>query len=146
MKKIVVLTLVLIFCIAVLPSCTMIEKVGQADILLKNFISAFESGDYETAMTFVHPKANVTAESLENLVADIKEQHNVDVLSGITLKERTQLYTQSSLSFSGEAVYNHSIAYVIEIEGKTFELESVVYENSEGVGVAYFVIKISAGF
>ena len=124
----------------------MIEKAGQADVLLKDFISALESGDYETAMTFVHPDADVTAEGLEKIVTDIKEQHNVDVSTGITMKERTQLYTRSNLSFSGETVYQHEIAYTIEIEGKTFDLESVVYEDSNGIGVIYFVIKVSAGF
>ena len=146
MKKIIVFTLILAFCLAFLPSCTMIEKAGQADILLKDFISALESGDYETAMTFVHPDADVTAEGLEKIVSDIKEQHNVDVSAGITMKERTQLYTRSNLSFSGETAYQHEIAYTIEIEGKTLDLESVVYEDSNGMGVIYFVIKASAGF
>ena len=146
MKKIIVFTLILAFCLAFLPSCTMIKKAGQADILLKDFISALESGNYETAMTFVHPDADVTAEGLEKIVSDIKEQHNVDVSAGITIKERTQLYTRSNLSFSGETAYQHEIAYTVEIEGKTFDLESVVYEDSNGMGVIYFVIKVSAGF
>lgn len=146
MKKIITFALVFILCFSTLCSCQLFEKAAEAQGMVYDFVSALENGDYEAATTYLHPDSTATADSLEEMILSLEEQHEIDFSNGVTFVQQTSSYTNSSTGCDGEGTVQHDIGYTVEIDGKTFTLEAVVLENSEGLGILSFVIKMSVGF
>ena len=145
MKRIITFALILTLCLSTLCSCELIEKANEAHAMVRDFVSALENDNWETAMTFVHPASGANAEMLENMVFRFESQCGAD-FSCIEYVGQVDLYTNSSIGFNGEKTIKHNVGRTIKIDGKTFELEAVVIENSAGRGILSFEIKMSVGF
>ena len=146
MKKIIVFILISVLCLSSFCSCELIEKANEAHVMVRDFISALEQGDFEAAMTYVHPASGATAEMLENMVLNLKDQCGVDIADGVEYVGQVDLYTNSSVGVGGEKTIKHDVGRTIKIDGRTFEMAAVVLENSAGYGILSFEIKMSVGF
>ena len=146
MKRITAFALIAIICFASLTSCELLNKSSEADVLLKDFVSALVIEDYETASTLVHPDSEMTALLLEEMVNEIQEKLNIDIRKGVVYGACTQFYLNSNSSLNGGAITTWEIGYEVEIDGRIVELQATVYEDSKGMGVLSFELKVGAGF
>ena len=88
----------------------------------------------------------LTCNLLEEMVNEIQEKLNIDIRKDVVYGACTQFYLNSNSSLNGETITTWEIGYEVEIDGRMVELQATVYEDSKGMGVLSFELKVGAGF
>ena len=144
MKKILASILVItVICCLCLTSCTSISR-NEAEALLKDFFTALVAEDYETAASYMHPAANVDADSLRTTIETMEEQMMCDFSDGFELGSCTYLYASANFNTNGiSGAYNAlSMNHEVKIGTKSFILDSSVIGDTNGITVGGFRLGI----
>ena len=137
MKKIIsaILLVCLIFSATALASCSlggdMVTRT-EAEQAISNLLITLGRGEYETAATYMHPDANVSAEKLETLDKELKNM-KIDLSDGVKVKSVKSYYqTFYSTDFNGSA---YELTFEAEIGDKTCTIKANTVRNANGFGV-----------
>ena len=142
MKKIIsaILLVCLIFSLTALMSCSLGNSVTreEAEQAISNLLGTLGEANYELAATYMHPEANATAESLENLDNELKNM-KIDLSKGVKVKTVTgfsQVFYNSQYKGS-----SYELTFTAEVGERNCTIIAKTVRNSNGFGI--YSIKIS---
>lgn len=146
MKKIIILILISVLCLAAFSSCgykavydEVYSKGMEANAMAMVFTNALAEKNYEKAMANVHPDSDISVETLETIINSISKEH------GITFPQKVKVNAFSfkfiadteNLEFdqNNATLETFTIKLKFVIDGVKLKMEAVFLQNSNGFGI-----------
>lgn len=155
MKKFLALSLMVIICLTTISSCGFFDKYkdmyyelkaqGEKAIpMLQEFTSEFLVGDYDGALTKLHPNSTIDKENLEKMRADFIQNHNLDEIDSSTAISFTKMDFELNPigDDNGDIVQTqYTFAITMEVAGVSVSISSIVLFDDLGFGIYTYTIK-----
>lgn len=133
--------MLLVFLMALLLcSCQYAIDTDKAKHDTENFIAALSARDYETAASFAHPSAEITAESLIDLSYETEASTGIK-LADIEIVEYTGVNVSMYNSNYGGGAVEYDIN--LTVSGRECTANILLINNEDGYGVATFTVNFS---
>ena len=157
MKKITALILISILCLTSLSSCGLINvfKTVYDDLythgtesvaMVEEFTTEFLWGNYDNALTYLHPDSAITEEDLDNMVALVEGKEGID-FSAEPVLESFDFTTTPSVTINSETSdveilrVEYGVSYSFTMGEAEIWISCVVLQDQNGFGILTYNLK-----
>lgn len=124
-------------------SCTLFNEVKQeaerVAVFTEEFITLVEEPTVEKAQELVHPKSNLTAESVIEKIQNNEKLADLDLTQEVTIGEVSDLKLLHQDAELGGNVY--SVDCQVIVGGVAIDVSLILLSTEEGLGLYDFDIK-----
>ena len=151
MKKLAALVLISILCLACLSSCGIVNVFtslydnlythGTESITMtEEFTTEFLWGNYDNALTYLHPDSEITEEDLEGMVALVEGKEGIDfsaepVLGAFDFNTTPSVTVNSETSAVEILRVEYSVNYSFTMGEAEIQISCVILQDSNGFGI-----------
>lgn len=126
----VVIFMLCLSCAFSLASCKGGIDTKEAKSFINEFFDVIETGDYETAKTFLHPERPA---DLEPFFTEIEKDENIDFQQGIEIDRYVNFKSSYYDSTVDGSTYKPTIRTKVGDTAVTFTIEIVSNDNGYGI-------------
>ena len=155
MKKILALSLMIIICLTAFSSCGFFDKYmdmyhelnaqGEKSLpLIQEFTSEFLVKNYDNALTKLHPSSTIDKEDLEQMRADVIQNHNLGDIDSSTVISFVKMEFELNPigDDNGDIIQTqYTVMMTVEIAGVSVSISSIVFYDDLGFGISTYTIK-----
>ena len=151
MKKLAALVLISILCLACLSSCGIVNVFtsvydnlythGTESITMtEEFTTEFLWGNYDNALTYLHPDSEITQGDLEDMVALVEGKEGIDfsaepVLGAFDFNTTPSVTVNSETSAVEILRVEYAVSYSFTMGEAEIQISCVILQDSNGFGI-----------